>query len=126
MFGSPPPTTRRDPVSTPSVISPRRQKVVLNLYSGPRKWRAAAVEKSFVREAIVSGASGFREKTRSPVATSAISIERPLGRAGGGLAGRVRVSGEAPLPGGDVRDLDREAVGTGRRAPRGPLECFSQ
>src|SRR6202162_3392149 len=92
MFGSPPPTTRRDPVSTPSVISPRRQKVVLNLYSGPRKWRAAAVEKSFVRDAIVSGASGVLEKTRSPVAMSAISIERPLGGAGGRLAARSSAS----------------------------------
>src|SRR5438552_7803045 len=92
MLGSPPPTTRRAPVSAPSLISPRRQKVVLNLYSGPRKCSAAAVEKSFVREAIVSGESGLSERTRSPVATSAISTESPAGRAGGRRAARSSAS----------------------------------
>src|SRR6185369_17898142 len=92
MLGSPPPTTRMAPVSAPSLISPRRQKVVLNLYSGPRKCSAAAVEKSFVRDAIVSGESGLSERIRSPVATSSISTESPSGRAGGRREARSSAS----------------------------------
>jgi hypothetical protein len=98
MLGSPPPTTRRDPASAPSLISRRRQKVVLNLYSGPRKCSAAAVEKSFVTEAIVSGESGLRE-----------------GPAPGGDARRSRPIGRPGARGPPGRALERLGEGTGRR-----------
>lgn len=75
MVGSPRPVMRTSPFSVPDgSISPRIQTLVVTSNDGLRMSIAAAVVKSFMLDAGVSGSRGFRSATMRPLSTSAIRM----------------------------------------------------